>query len=159
MVRTAWLTLFCLLGVGMLAAIEISSNVSPVAVSAAIVESDHGPVPTADAPDIQQDTLRKADKLPTFHVDLEDRGSNPPLPTEVISVEPVPIVRETAPKIVGRHWHEPNPVATPERRRADRQSNKKKDADAVDAANEAKPCPQSGALLRILKLTPNCGGG
>jgi hypothetical protein len=92
MIRTVWLTLICLSGLGvLLGAIKIAA--APLAsADASHVEATAG----------EQDTLAKADKLEVHHIE------------RVTVVTPVAIVLpKTAPqpaeptRIVGRHWHDP----------------------------------------------------
>jgi hypothetical protein len=121
---------------------------------------DSAPLTTAAKADAEQDTLGKADKLPVFHGSAEAKSRNAPLPTEVVFGESSPIVPVAPPKIVSRHWHDPNPISTMDRKSARRSSdgkkgNKKSDQPVAPIA-QRKACPEGNALLRTLNLTPGC---
>jgi hypothetical protein len=159
-VRTVWLALFCLLGLGIVVAVRLCSEISPAAVSAAMIDSAL-PVTTAAKPDAQQDTLGKADKLPVFHDGAEVKAANTPPPTEVVSVGLAPTALAASPKIVGRHWHDPNSITAKDQTSANRHAagkkdSKKNDAVAAGAAVIGSTCSQGSALLRTLKLVPSC---
>jgi hypothetical protein len=157
-VRTVWLALFCLLGLGIVVAVRSTSRISAAVVASAKI--DNTSRPTAK-PDTQQDTLGKADRLPVFDVNAEVKVANAPSPTEAVSVEPAPAVPAATPKIVSRHWHDPNSIAPTDRtsahrRAANKKDNKRNDAVAVDSAVDGSSCSKGSAFLRSLKLVPSC---
>jgi hypothetical protein len=156
MARTIRLALFCLICLGIAGTVKLSFGTSPSAVSAAMIDSAL-PATAAAKPDAEQGALGKADRLPVFHGGAEEAMSpNAPLPTKGESSSLVP----PPPKIVSRHWHDPNPISTIDRKSARRSSdskkgNKKSD-QPVDQIAARRACPEGNALLRTLNLAPSC---
>jgi hypothetical protein len=111
-----------------------------------------------------QDTLTKADKLEIAYV--RDPVALKPVmlvtkaPDETPSQPPSPVA---TPKIVSRHWHDPNAKnsgAAPPGRRAKHQEPKTtKNVERAKAPVDLRPCrrPEGFAgLLRALNLSPGC---
>ena len=139
-VRAAWLTLFCLIGLGIVVVVRLSFGTSPAAVSAAMIHSAPSVATAAQA--AQQDAFRKADRLPVFHAEVAP-GNGP----EVASVAPAPPFSAAPPKIVGRHWHDPNAIATTHQTPVHRSTHGrrgKQDSDASvvqrNRCQRAMPC-------------------
>jgi hypothetical protein len=118
------------------------------------------PITGAAKPDAEQNTLGKADKLPVLHGITEANSPNALLPTEVVFGESSPILPESPPEIVSRHWHDPNANSTMNRKTArqsyDSKKGNTKGDQVVARTAERKTCPDSNALLRTLNLTPGC---
>lgn len=157
MIRTVWLAVLCLIGVGAVVAINAGTSTPAPSVEA---PADR----TAIAAGFSQDTLTKADKLEIAYV--RDRVAvesvmqvtNPPDETP-----PQPLSPTATPKIVSRHWHDPNAkksaAVSPDRRAKGRQPKKSKNVDGGKAAVDLRPCrrPEGFAgLLRALNLSPGC---
>jgi hypothetical protein len=138
MIRTVWLTLCCLIGLGALAAIKFGSMVlasaevpvyekrSPASAkaepseTATPVDVDALPYENDDRANLQNDTLGKADKLEPAYKEEST------LKKVVKSVGIVPTKNAADPlekkttRIASRHWHDPydkqTGSATPPRR-------------------------------------------
>jgi hypothetical protein len=114
--------------------------------------------------DSSQDTLTKADKLEIAYV--RDRIAVGPVmrvtkvPNET---PPQPLSPTATPKIVSRHWHDPNAkksaAASPERRIKNKEPEKSKNVERAKLPVDLRPCPRPdgfAGLLRVLNLTPGC---
>ncbi|MDB5565546.1 MAG: hypothetical protein JWP84_2112 [Tardiphaga sp.] len=153
--RTVWLALIFLLGLGTLIISKASTTQYP-AVTGALPER-------LVVPSHVVDTLTKADKLSVAYVReaVEDR----PAP---FAGDPESIPASTphpAGKIKSRHWHESSGKShrddVSSRQALTKPSNKKQKTDAprAKAVAEAKACPQPNGfdgLLRVLNLKPRC---
>ena len=107
MVRTVWLGLFLLLGMGGLALFKFAfSPHQAVSLSdvAAFVSADAEPASVGTA--FTSDTLTKGDRLQIVYVapaiDVK------PAATEDTTAPPPARSAAPAPKIISRHWHDPN---------------------------------------------------
>lgn len=150
MVRAAWLTLFCLIGLGIVVVARLSFGTSPAAVSAAMIDSAPSVATAAQA--AQQDAFRKADRLPVFHAEVAP-GNSP----EVASVAPAPPFPAAPPKIVGRHWDDPNAIATTHQTPVHRSTHGRRGKQDSDASVvQRNRCQESNALLKALKLAQSC---
>jgi hypothetical protein len=109
--RAIWLTMFCLLGIGPVVAMKLFSGAAP----AAIIDGAP-PATIAAKREMQPDTLGKADRLPVFRSNSKVAPGNGHLPTEIASSDPALVLPAKAPKIVSRHWHEPNSIAAVDRK-------------------------------------------
>jgi len=156
-IRTVWLAVLCLIGLGAMVAIKAETPTPPPNVGAS-------PEQTTVGACFAQDTLTKADKLEIAYV------------RDPVVVEPVMLVTkardETPPqparqpetrKISSRHSHDPNAnkVATvfPGRRIKGQGSKKSKNVERAKLPIELRPCrrPEGFAgLLRALNLSPGC---
>jgi hypothetical protein len=157
MTRTIWFALFCLVGLGAVAAIKTAT---PSASSA--VES------TADPSNIElaavSNELTKSDRLPLPNLPLPvesvaTEASVPPamMPAETPSAEP-----ETIKKVEHRHWQDANAKIVPtESSRQHAKRNEPRKIEGTTAAN-AKTGPwhcrrdAMGSILRSLDLSPRC---
>jgi hypothetical protein len=138
-------------------AIKAGTSTPPQSVEAS-------PEQTTFGKSFSQDTLTKADKLEIAYVrDPVARGpvmsvtkaadetpSHPPSPT-------------ATPKIVSRHWHDPNikksAAVSSDRRIKGQEPKKSKNVDRGKATVDLRPCrrPEGFAgLLRTLNLSPGC---
>jgi hypothetical protein len=96
-----WLTGFCLIGLGVMVTIKLGRPTSPPSTGAS-------PEQTTIGKDLH-DTLTKADKLEIPY--LRDRVAIEPvmLVTKARDeILPQPPSSTASPKIVSRHWHDPN---------------------------------------------------
>jgi hypothetical protein len=121
--------------------------------------------------DFGQETLTKADRLEIAYVPPE-----PPAPPALQPVEPLrsPIsstVQQAEPKIISRHWHDPNaPVSSAAKKKQTKQVltdkttkpdlKRNQTADRVKSTEQPKPpCNRTGPFsdfLRSLNLSPAC---
>jgi hypothetical protein len=123
--RTAWLAVFCLLGICPFVLAKVLGSAPPVA--ADIVDTP--PV----TPNLPGDTLAKADRLPVFRP-AEAKQSATLSPAEIAPVNTVqPTIPHDHPTIVARHWHEGDvlPVA---KRKPNRASGRKQDTTIASSA-------------------------
>jgi hypothetical protein len=154
--RTVWLALIFLLGLGTL----IISKASTIQYSAIVdTRPEHLVVPASNV----VDTLTKADKLSVAYVQetIEDRPApfaDNPEPTPASTPHP-------AVKIKSRHWHEPSGKSrvgeASSRQPLTKRSNNKSKTNATreKAVADAKACSQPNGfdgLLRTLNLKPRC---
>jgi hypothetical protein len=164
-IRTAWLTLACLVVLGVLAAGKaLTTPVGPVSAHRAVEEATVGV-------GFNQDTLAKGDRLEITYVRQEAPAQSALQPTEPL-ILPVPaIVPPVETKIISRHWHDSNAagpsaaqsrqpkkmVAAKKGRSADPKGSQ--DEDHSKLTEEVKRCIRTGAfgdLLRSLNLSPAC---
>jgi hypothetical protein len=151
-IRTGWLAVFCLIGLGATVAIKARTPTPPPNVGAA-------PEQTTVGIGFAQDTLTKADKLEVAYVHRP------------VAVEPVILVTKAqdetppqlpsppaTPKIVSRRSHDPNAkkvgTVSPGRRIKGQES--KKSVERAKLPVELMPCrrPEGFAgLLRVLNLS------
>ena len=119
--RTAWLGVFCLLGLGPFIFVKVVTGASTSPVAADIVDAKPPPPVTAI---LQEDTLAKADRLPVFKQTDTRQAST----VSLAAVAPADVVEQRTPnelpKIVGRHWHEGRSlVPKPTRRSASKKGD------------------------------------
>ena len=158
MIRTVWLAVLCLIGLGAMVAIRFGIPTPPPNVRASPEQRTVGN-------SFSQDTLTKADKLEIAYVRVP-----------VVAVEPVMLVTRApdetppkprsstaTPKIVSRQGHDPNAkksaAASPDRRIKIQEPKKIKNDDRAKATVDLRPCrrPEGFAgLLRALNLSPGC---
>ena len=106
MIRTVWLGLFLLIGLGTLASFKLAFKASqPVAViNAAAFVSANADISTVDNSAVS-DTMLKGDRLQITHL-------QPAVDLKPVAVEdtPLPPARAVtgAPRIISRHWHDPS---------------------------------------------------
>src|SRR5712672_2508334 len=139
MIRTVWLGLFLLLGIAALASFRFAfSPQRPVALTkaAAFISADAEPsaVGTAVAPD----TLTKGDRLQVVYV-------GPPVDVKPAATADVPATPPSAaatvaPKIISRHWHDPNDPKVTQRTR---EKVKARDSRKIAPAIERKPAVEA----------------
>jgi hypothetical protein len=158
MIRTVWLGLVLLLGIGALASFRFILNPQqPVSLAkaAAFVSADVEPssVGTAAA----SDTLTKGDRLQVAYVApaIDVR------PAAIADAPPPIRPAATAPRIISRHWHDPNDQKVIQRTRQKaklRESGKTASAVERNPSVEANSCKPDGLqVLRQLFNTPgNC---
>jgi hypothetical protein len=123
------------------------------------------PEQTAVGQAFSQDTLTKADRLDIAYVRRDVVVVEPAMlvtksPDETPPPSPDPA---TPPKIVSRHWHDPNArkftAVSPGRRIRDQEPKKSTNADRRKATVDPKACrrPEGFAgVLRALNLAPGC---
>jgi hypothetical protein len=152
--RTVWLALIFLLGLGTLIISKASTTQSS---SVADTLPAHLVVPASHV----VDTLTKADKLSVAYIReaVEDRPApfaGDPEPTPVGAPHPAVMIKS-------RHWHESSGKSRRDdvssRQALTKPSNKKTEAPRAKAVAEAKACPQPNGfdgLLRVLNLKPRC---
>jgi hypothetical protein len=150
--------MLCLIGLGAMVAIKAGTSMSPQ-----VVETS--PEQTLASKNPSQDTLTKADKLEIAYsrdpVALKPVMLVTKAPDET---PPQPISTRATPKIVSRHWHDPNAkksaAAAPGRPIKSREPKKNKNVDRGKATVDLiRPCrrPEGLArLLSVLNLTPEC---
>ncbi|MEH2480386.1 hypothetical protein V1282_003743 [Nitrobacteraceae bacterium AZCC 2146] len=154
--RTVWLALIFLLGLGTLIISQASTTQYP-AVADALPERSMGPASNVVG------TLTKADKLNVAYVReaIEDR----PAPFADNLELTVPSTPDPATKIKSRHWREPSGKSrrgdVSSRQALTTPSNKKPKMDVTraKAVADAKACFQPNGfdgLLRALHLKPRC---
>jgi hypothetical protein len=129
--RTAWLAAFCLLGLGPFIFIKVGTGTSAATVAADIVDAPPPPVMANS----QEDTLAKADRLPTFQQTEAKKAATLSLAT----VAPADVVQahttDDPPRIMGRHWHEGDALQTTKRKLTGRPGGKKRDTTIVSSAH------------------------
>ncbi len=154
MIRTVWLAIACL---AVLAALGIGKALTTPVAPAATAERPFEE--TTIGADFGQETLTKADRLEIAYVPPE-----PPAPPALQPVEPFrsPIpstVQQAEPKIISRHWHDPNALVssaaktkrtkqalTDKKNRPDPKRNQT--ADRVKPTEQPKPpCNRTGPLV------------
>jgi hypothetical protein len=156
-IRTVWLAVLCLIGVGAMVAIKAGTPPPPPNARASLYE-------TAIAIDSSRDTLTEADKLEIAYV-RAPLVEEPVMQVPKASVEhpPRPPGSTATPKIVSRHWHDPNAKksasASPSRSIKIQQPKNGKNVDGRKATDDLRSCrhPEGFAgLLRALNLSPGC---
>jgi hypothetical protein len=171
-IRTVWLAVFCLIGLGAMVAIRAGTPPTPPSVRASpeqtsVAENFSQDIFSQDTfsrDAFSQDTLTKADKLKIAYA--HDPVAVKPLmlatkaPDETPSQPPSPVA---TPKIVSRHWHDPNAknsgAAPPGRRTKHQEPKTTKNVERAKAPVDLRPCrrPEGFAgLLRALNLSPGC---
>jgi hypothetical protein len=157
MIRKAWLAVPCLSGLGAMVAINAGTSTPPPTLGAS-------PEQTTVGKTFSQDTLTKADKWKIAYVGdavaIEPAMLVTKAPDETRPQPPSPTA---PPKIVSRHWHDPNvkkSAAMSHGRRVKGQEPKKsKKVDPGKATVDLRACrrPEGLAgLLRALNLSPGC---
>jgi hypothetical protein len=156
-IRTVWLAVLCLIGLGAVVAIKAGTPTPPPNVGAP-------PEQTTVGKTFSQDTLTKADKLEIAQV------------RDPVAVEPVILVTRTpnatprqplsptaTPKILSRHRHDPkakkSAAVSPDRRIKHQEPKKSKKVERAKVPVDLRPCrrPEGFAgLLRALNLSPGC---
>ena len=129
--RTAWLAAFCLLGLGPFIFIKVGTGTSAATVAADIVDAPPPPV-TANS---QEDTLAKADRLPTFQQTEGKKAATLSLATVAPANVIQPHTTDDPPKIAGRHWHEGDALPTTKRKLTRRPGGKKRDTAIASSAH------------------------
>jgi hypothetical protein len=106
LIRTVWLGLFLLIGLGTLASFKLAFNASqPVAeIDAVAFVAANADISTVGNSAVS-DTMQKGDRLQITHL-------QPALDSKPVAVEdaPLPPARTVtgAPRIISRHWHDPS---------------------------------------------------
>jgi hypothetical protein len=155
-IRTVLLTVLCLSGAGGVVAINAGTSTPPPIVAASRE-------PTTSDKTASQDTLTEADRLDIAYIS-DAVAAEPAIPVthapdQTSPRAPAPTTR---PKILNRHWHDPNArksaAASPDRRIRSQPPNSK-NIDRGKPTVDLRPCrrPEGFAgLLRALNLTPGC---
>lgn len=158
MIRTAWLAVVCLSGLGaMVAIMNAGMSTPPPTVGAS-------PEQTTVGNTFSQDTLTKADKLEIAHVRdaaiVEPATLATKAPDEI---SPQPPSSTATPKIASQHWHGPNgkksAAVSLSRRIKSQEPKKSKNVERGKATVDLRACrrPEGFAgLLRALNLSPGC---
>jgi hypothetical protein len=158
--RIVGLPIVCLVFIGAIA-IKAGTAASPA--------PDVGPSPdrTTVGSGALQDTLTKADKLEIAYV----RRAVPVEPVTqftAATAEPSLPLPAAVPKVVGRHWNDPNSIKVakgPQDRRIKSKESKKaqeskgKNVEPSKAIVDLKPCRRReglAGLLQFLNLSPQC---
>lgn len=160
MIRTAWLGLFLLLSIAALASFKFAfSPQQPVSLSraAALVSADAEASSMGRA--VAPDTLTKGDRLQIVYV----APSIDVKPAATAGAPAPPRIRPptTAPRIISRHWHDPNDrkVAQGAKQKT-RARDSTKSAPVVDRkpAVEANSCKPDGlqGLRQLFNMAGNC---
>ena len=164
MIRTVWLAIACLAVLGALGIGKaLTTPIAPATTERPLEETTIGA-------DFGQETLTKADRLEIAYVPPE-----PPAPPALRPVEPfrspIPSTAQQAePKIVSRHWHDPNaPVSSAARTKRTKQAltdkkskpdlKRNQTADRVKSPEQPKPPCKTGPFsefLKSLNLSPAC---
>jgi hypothetical protein len=156
-IRTVWLAILCLIGLGAMVALRAGTPTPPPSVRASPAQTTVGQI-------FSQDTLTKADRLDIAYVP-DPIAPKPVMPaTKVPDETPSRLSRPTATtKIVSRHRHDPHarkPAAVPvARRNKEKEPKKDNNVDRSKPMVDLRPCrrPEGFAgLLRALNLTPGC---
>ena len=156
MIRTVWLAVLCLIGLGAMVAINAGPPTPTLNVGASSEQ-------TTSATGSSHETLTKADKLEIAYVPVPV-ALEPVMMATQVSDETSPQRRSlTIPKIVSRHWHDHNAkklaAVSPDRRIKIQQPKNGKSVDRSKATVDLRPCrrPEGFAgLLRALNLSPGC---
>ena len=164
MIRTAWLTVLCLSGLGVMAAINAGTSTPPPMVEASPEQVEASPEQTTVGKAFSQDTLTKADRMEIAYVG-DAVAVEPAMPAAKAPDEtaPRPPGPTAPPRIVSRHWQDPNvkksAAVSPGRRIKDQQPKKNGNVDRGKATVDLRACrrPEGFAgLLRALNLSPGC---
>jgi hypothetical protein len=156
-IRTAWLAVLCLIGVGAMVANKAGTPSPPPNVGASPDQMTIGK-------SFSQDTLTKADKLEIAYV-RDQVAVKPVMPVTKVPTEtlPQPLGPTAIPKRVSRHWHDSSArkvaAVSPGRRIKSKEPQKSKNVERAKAAVDLRPCrrPEGFAgLLRALNLSPQC---
>jgi hypothetical protein len=156
-IRTVWLAILCLIGLG--AMVTIKAGTPPFPPNAGV-----SPGETTIAGTSSRDTLTEADKLETAYVHaplVEEPAMQVTKATD--ETPPVPLRSTTAPKIVSRHWHDPDvkksASVSPGRSIKIQQPKNGKNVDGGKATVDLRPCRRPAGfagLLRALNLSSGC---
>ena len=107
MIRTVWLGLFLLFGIGALASFKFAfSSQRPISSAKAAIFVSAYAEPSLVATAVASDTLTKGDRLQVMYV-APTIDVNPAA-SEYAAVPPPVGSTPIAPKIISRHWHDPN---------------------------------------------------
>lgn len=157
-IRTVWLAVVGLSGLGAMVAINAETSTPPPTVEASPDQATVGQA-------FSQDTLTKADRLDIAYVRRDDALVEPAMlvtksPDETPPPSPGPA---TPPKIVSRHWHDPNArksaAVSPGQRIRDREPKKSANVDRRKATVDPRTCRRSegfAGLLKAFNLAPGC---
>jgi hypothetical protein len=154
-IRTVWLAVLSLIGLGAMVAINAGPPTPTLNVGASSEQ-------TSSATGSSHETLTKADKLEIAYVPVPV-ALEPVMMATQVSDETSPQPRSlTIPKIVSRHWHDHTAkklaAVSPDRRIKIVEKNGK-NIDRAKATVDLRPCrrPEGFAgLLRALNLSPGC---
>jgi hypothetical protein len=148
--RTAWLIVFCLLGLGPFICVKVVMSTTMPMVAADAVDAALPPAKQS----VQQDTLGKVDRLPTFQ--QTESKQRPALSlAAVVPAETVQAPLPDSPKFVGRHWHETSSLSAINRRPKSRPGIKQHDTTAVSSARGLH-CADGNDMLKTLTHMTAC---
>jgi hypothetical protein len=155
--RTAWLAILCLIGLGAMVAIKAGTPTPPPNIGAF-------PEQTTVGKSFSQDTLTKADKLEIAYVRDPVAVEAVMLVTKAPGKTPrQPLSPAATPKILSRHWHDPkakkSAAVSPDRRIKSQEPKKSKKVERAKAPVDLRPCRRPEGfvgLLRALNLSPGC---
>jgi hypothetical protein len=162
MIRTVWLGLFLLLGIAALASFRFAFSFSPkqpvaLTKAAAFVSADAEPSSVGTT--VASDTLTKGDRLQVVYV-------GPSVDVKPAATADAPAIPPTgaapiAPRIISRHWHDPNdPKVAQRTKQKAKAKDSRKTAPAVERkpAVEASSCKPDGlqALRQLFNTPGNC---
>jgi hypothetical protein len=160
MIRTVWLGLFLLLGIAALASFRFAFNPQqPVALTKAAAFVSADAEPSSVGTTVASDTLTKGDRLQVVYVG-PPVGVKPAATADVPATPPISAA-PIAPKIISRHWHDPNdPKVTQRSKQKAKTRDSRKIAPAVERkpAVEASSCKPDGlqALRQLFNTPGNC---
>jgi hypothetical protein len=151
LIRTVWLGVICFFGLVALASFKLAlSSLRPVAAAGMplrVNDLELAPVTT----NISSNTLTKGDRLQIAYVLVVEPTAVPPGPPELPAA--------VAPKIISRHWHEPNDQKVSQVS-TKKQKGSKKDSPLVEPkpVREADACKSDGLdrIKRFFNPTTNC---
>ena len=162
MIRTVWVGVLCLSGLGAMVAISAETSTPPPTVETSLEQTTVGE--SFSQHTFSQDTLTKADRMEIAYVG-DAVAVEPAMPAAKAPDEtaPRPPGPTAPPRIVSRHWQDPNvkksAAVSPGRRIKDQQPKKNGNVDRGKATVDLRACrrPEGFAgLLRALNLSPGC---
>jgi hypothetical protein len=156
-IRTVWLTVLCLIGLGAMVANKAGTPSPPPSVEAS-------PDQTTVGESFSLDTLTKADKIEIAYL-RDPVAVQPVMLVTKVSTEtlPQPPGPTAIPRSVSLHRHDPSArkvaAVSPGRRINGQEPQKSKNVERAKATVDLRPCrrPEGFAgLLRALNLSPQC---
>jgi hypothetical protein len=157
MIRTVWLAVLCLIGLGAMVVIRAETPTPLPSVKASPEQATVGESSS-------QDTLTKADKLEIAYV--RDRIALKPVMLATKASDetpPQPPSRPATRNIASRHWHDhsakKSAAVSPGRRIKSQEPKKTRNVGREKPTVDLRPCrrPEGfSGLLWVLNLTPAC---
>lgn len=162
MIRTVWVGVLCLSGLGAMVAISAETSTPPPTVETSLEQTTVGE--SFSQHTFSQDTLTTADRLEIAYVrDAVAVEPAMPIGRAPDVTPPQPVSPTATPKIASRHWHDPNAkksaAVSPGRRIKGQEPKKNRNVDRGKATVDLKACrrPEGFAgLLRALNLSQGC---
>ena len=160
MIRTVWLGLFLLFGIGALASFKFAfSSQQPISSAKAATFVSAYAEPSLVATAVASDTLTKSDRLQVMYVAPTINVN--PAASEYAAVPPPVGSTPIAPKIITRHWHDPHDQKlTQLAKQKAKVRDSKKSAPVVERkpSVEANSCNPDGleGLRQLFNSPSNC---